>query len=90
MMPGKLPYWPILTCSGVENFLDAAVVMRVRLRTTPGQRWAIGRELNRRIKQRFDELKIESPITSYRALGLETPHPAVILAASISTPRPTG
>ena len=74
---------------GVEKFLAAAVVIRVRLRTTPGQRWAIGRELNRRIKQRFDELKIESPMTSYRALGLQTPHPDATLAALIQT-QPSG
>lgn len=68
---------------GVEKFLANAWVMRVRMRTTPGQRWAVGRELNRRIKQCFDAEKIESPMTSYRALGLPTPTPDAALAAMI-------
>ncbi len=70
---------------GVEKFLANAWVMRVRVRTTPGQRWAVGRELNRRIKHRFDELKIESPMTSYRALGIATPHPDALMAAISQT-----
>ena len=56
---------------GVDKFLPNAWVMRARLRTLPGRHWAIGREFNLRIKHRFDTLKIESPITSHRALGIE-------------------
>jgi small-conductance mechanosensitive channel len=54
---------------GIEKFVDLAYVLRARLMTLPGQRWAVARELNRRIKLRFDELAIESPITSFRALS---------------------
>jgi len=54
---------------GVERFIDNAAVLRTRVRTMPAQRWAVVRELNRRIKQRFDELAIESPMTSQRALA---------------------
>ncbi len=54
---------------GVEKFIDLAFVLRMRIQTLPGQRWAVARELNRRIKLRFDELAIESPITSFRALS---------------------
>ena len=54
---------------GVEKFVDLAYVLRARVMTLPGQRWAVARELNRRIKLRFDELAIESPITSFRALS---------------------
>lgn len=44
----------------------------------PGQHWAVGREFNRRIKLRFDELAIQSPMTSYRVLAaaLQTPKEA--------------
>lgn len=56
---------------GVDKFLPNAWVMRARLRTLPGRHWAVGRELNLRIKQHFDAQKIESPITSLRALGIE-------------------
>ncbi len=54
---------------GVEKFVDLAYVLRARVMTLPGQRWAVSRELNRRVKMRFDELAIESPITSFRALS---------------------
>ncbi len=54
---------------GVEKFIDTAWVLRVRIKTLPAQRWSVGRELNRRVKYRFDELAIESPMTSYRVLS---------------------
>ncbi len=65
-----------LDVMGVERFIDTAWVLRVRMKTQPASRWAVGRELNRRVKLRFDELAIESPITSYRALS--TPEPALV------------
>jgi small-conductance mechanosensitive channel len=58
---------------GVDRFIENAWVLRVRIKTTPGQRLAVTRELNRRIKYRFDELAIESPFTSHSALGLAQP-----------------
>jgi len=60
---------------GVEKFLDTALVLRTRIKTVPGQRWAVAREMNRRVKARFDELAIESPWTSYRVLSLPPPQP---------------
>jgi len=54
---------------GVDRFVDLAYIMRVRLMTLPGQRWAVGRELNERIKVAFDELSVDSPITSSKVLG---------------------
>ncbi len=57
---------------GVEKFVDLAYIFRARVMTLPGQRWAVARELNQRIKHRFDELAIESPITSSRVLGMPT------------------
>ena len=47
--------------AGVDRFADSAVVIRARVRTRPGEQWRVGRELNRRIKLRFDELGIEIP-----------------------------
>ena len=55
-----------LEVMGIDRFIDKALVLRTRIRTTPGQRWAVGRELNRRIKQRFDELAIQSPMSAAR------------------------
>lgn len=54
---------------GIDRFIDNALVLRTRVRTTPGQRWAVGRELNRRFKQRFDAMGVQSPMTSQRALA---------------------
>ncbi|MBV9811382.1 MAG: mechanosensitive ion channel [Acetobacteraceae bacterium] len=71
-----------LEVMGVERFVDLAWVLRVRVKTLPSQRWAVTRELNRRIKYRFDELAIESPFTSHRVLSA-TPAPAPVEA-----PRP--
>ena len=58
---------------GLDRFLLGAWVMQVGLRTTPGGRWSVPREINRRVKHRFDELAIDSPITSYKARGVEPP-----------------
>ncbi len=73
----KEPRWANLILEpldvmGVEKFVDLAWVMRVRMKTQPASRWAVGRELNRRIKEAFDALGIESPFTSHRALS-DTP-----------------
>ncbi|MDO8606947.1 MAG: mechanosensitive ion channel [Phaeospirillum sp.] len=46
---------------GVERFDASSVIMRARVKTTPGDRHALGREFNRRIKQRFDAAGIEFP-----------------------------
>lgn len=58
-----------LDVMGVEKFIDTAWVLRARVKTQPASRWAVSRELNRRIKIKFDELAIESPFTSYRVLS---------------------
>ncbi len=65
-----------LDVMGVEKFVDLAWIMRVRIKTQPSSRWAVARELNRRIKFRFDELAIESPFTSHRVLSSNPPPPA--------------
>ena len=67
---------------GVERLGDSGVVMRIRLKTDPSQRWAVARELNRRIKRRFDELGIEIPYP-HQKLVMERPedrHPAAAIA----------
>jgi small-conductance mechanosensitive channel len=46
---------------GVDSFGDSAVVIKARTKTKPIQQWRIGREFNRRIKKKFDELNIEIP-----------------------------
>ena len=54
---------------GVYAFNDTSWTMRVRIRTTPSQRWAVNREFNRRVKYCFDENAVQSPITAYKVQG---------------------
>ncbi len=46
---------------GVDRFDDSAVVIKARFKTAPIKQWFVGREFNRRMKRRFDELGIEMP-----------------------------
>jgi small conductance mechanosensitive channel len=46
---------------GVDKFDDSAVVIKARIKTLPVKQWLVGREMNRMIKKRFDELGIEIP-----------------------------
>ena len=46
---------------GVDSFGDNAVIIKARITTKPIKQWQVGREFNRRMKKRFDELGIEIP-----------------------------
>jgi small-conductance mechanosensitive channel len=46
---------------GLDSFGDSAVNIKARTKTKPIQQWRVGREFNRRIKMKFDELNIEIP-----------------------------
>ncbi len=46
---------------GVDKFADSAVIIKARIKTLPIKQWMVGREMNRRIKKRFDEEGIEIP-----------------------------
>ena len=46
---------------GLDRFADSAVIIKARIKTRPIRQWAVGREFNRRMKKRFDELGIEIP-----------------------------
>ncbi|MBX9752127.1 MAG: mechanosensitive ion channel, partial [Roseococcus sp.] len=43
-----------LEVMGVDKLTDAGVILRARIMTPPARRWAVGRELNRRVKQHCD------------------------------------
>ena len=47
--------------AGLDSFGDSAVIIKARIKTKPIQQWRVGREYNRRIKLKFDELGIEIP-----------------------------
>jgi moderate conductance mechanosensitive channel len=46
---------------GLDKFADSAVIIKAFIKTKPICQWMIGREFNRRMKVRFDELGIEIP-----------------------------
>lgn len=46
---------------GLDQFADSAVIVRARTTTLPIKQWRVGREFNRRLKKKFDELNIEIP-----------------------------
>ncbi len=46
---------------GLDQFRDSDIMIKARIKTLPIQQWTVGREMNRRIKKRFDAEKIEIP-----------------------------
>ncbi len=64
-MAGDEHYGPLilepLEILGVDRFDDSAVIVKARITTRPIKQWEVGREFNRRMKRRFDELGIEIP-----------------------------
>ena len=56
---------------GLDRFGESAIVIKGRIRTAPGKQWMIGREFNRRLKQRFDKEGVEIPFP-HRKLITET------------------
>jgi small-conductance mechanosensitive channel len=62
---------------GVERLADSGVLIRARIKGEPTARWSIGREFNRRIKQRFDQLGIEIPYPHQKLIvERDQKHPA--------------
>jgi small conductance mechanosensitive channel len=52
---------------GVNGFTDKAVMVQARIKTRPSKQWGVGRELNRRMKKKFDELGFANPYVPYAA-----------------------
>jgi small-conductance mechanosensitive channel len=77
-----------LDVMGVDKLGDSGVVIRVRLKTEPSQRWAVAREMNRRIKRRFDELGIDIPYP-HQKLVMEEKHPAQTASPAPEAPAAT-
>ena len=46
---------------GLDQFASSSVVINARTTTLPIKQWRVGREFNRCLKKRFDELNIEIP-----------------------------
>ena len=72
-----------LEVAGVDKFGDSAVVIKARIRTQPIKQWRVGREFNRRIKLRFDELGIEIPfphLTVYPGKDKQDQSPSLVVS----------
>ncbi|MEA1938928.1 MAG: mechanosensitive ion channel, partial [Pseudomonadota bacterium] len=46
---------------GLDDFADSAIVIKARFKTKALKQWTVGREYNRRLKNRFDAEGIEIP-----------------------------
>ena len=62
---------------GVDHLTNSAVVVKGRLKTLPGQQWTVGREMNRRIKNRFGEVGISVPFPVHKVQLMEGVTPEV-------------
>ncbi len=71
---------------GADEFTDQSIILRLTIRTPPGDQWAVGRELRARVKAAFDATGIVILNSLY------TPPTALTLApeaAAQSAPAPT-
>ena len=50
-----------INIQGVSQLADSAVMLRVSIKTTPGDQWVVGRAYNRLVKIYFDAAGIEMP-----------------------------
>ncbi len=67
-----------LEIMGVDKFAESSVIIKARIKTQPIMQWAVGREMNRRIKKKFDQLGIEIPYPQTSVHFGETSKPFAI------------
>ena len=60
---------------GVEDLSADSILIRLVIKTVPGEQWKIARELRRRLKQAFDEAEIEIPFPQ-RTVWMRSDDPA--------------
>ena len=70
---------------GADEFTDQSIMLRLTIRTPPGDQWAVGRELRARVKAAFDAAGIVILNSLYTPPA--APHPAPESAAQ-SDPAP--
>ncbi len=64
---------------GLDRFEDSAMVLRVRVKTLPGKQWAVGRMLNRAVKEAFDAAGISIPFPQQVVHHTSAPPAASVL-----------
>jgi small conductance mechanosensitive channel len=57
-----------LEIAGVDAFRESGVLVKARTKVRAGEQWKVGREFNRRIKRRFDQLGIELPVPQQKVV----------------------
>ena len=57
-----------LEIAGVDAFRESGVLVKARAKVRAGEQWKVGREFNRRIKRRFDQLGIELPVPQQKVV----------------------
>jgi moderate conductance mechanosensitive channel len=80
-----------LEVAGLDKFDSSAVVIKARIRTQPIKQWRVGREFNRRIKMKFDELGIEIPfphVTVYPGKDKRDESPSLVVALQDAASHP--
>jgi small conductance mechanosensitive channel len=55
--------------SGVERFTETGILLKGRVRTSPGKQWVVRREFLWRIKAAFDEAGIVTPVATFKMLS---------------------
>jgi len=68
---------------GLDKFGDSAVIIKARIKTKPITQWKVGREFNRMLKKKFDEMNIEIPfphVTMYIGKDKEGQSPPLNVA----------
>lgn len=57
---------------GVDKFAESAVIIKASITTKPIKQWRVGREFNRRLKMKFDEVGIEIPFRHITLCGSQS------------------
>lgn len=73
---------------GIETFTDSAIQIRMLARTLPDKQWQVGRELRRRIKNRFDAEGILIPFPHVTVSWAEGQGPPPAAASAPAKPEP--
>jgi small-conductance mechanosensitive channel len=70
---------------GVDQLAETHVVIKGRIKTLPGKQWEVGREINRRLKLRFNGEGFDLPARGLRRVEIALPaqplHPDALRAA---------
>ena len=75
-----------LEIAGVDAFSPSGPVIKARTKVRAGEQWKVGREFNRRIKRRFDELGIELPVPQQRVI-FSPNEPGILADGGLVEPR---